>query len=158
MIQCFILTCYQNSFTALHPKHFDRPHLDILSYSKQRHLTILKRCQYSLMKRDRGKRLGPTSPFRFLIVINAPDQNTLIQQCVCVMEKKDANAAVSVFSFSLHPPLWSKQLRGKMTEEEEEEEEGGGERNLLCVRQSMEELESMADSPSPRSGGVNLEI
>lgn len=42
--------------------------------------------------------------------------------------------------------------------EEEEEEEGGGERNLLCVRQSMEELESMADSPSRRSGGVNLEI
>lgn len=40
----------------------------------------------------------------------------------------------------------------------EEEEKRGGERNLLCVRQSMEELESMADSPSPRSGGVNLEI
>lgn len=39
-----------------------------------------------------------------------------------------------------------------------EEEQGGGERNLLCVRQSMEELESMADSPSPRSGGVNFEI
>ncbi len=116
MIQCFILTCYQNSFTALHPKHFDRPHLAILSYSKQRPLTILKRCQYSLMKRDRGKRLGPTSPFRFLIVINAPDQNILIQQCVCVMGKKDANAAVSFFFFSPPPSSLKQTIEGKMTE------------------------------------------
>lgn len=63
----------------------------------------------------------------------------------------------SRFFFFFPPPSSLKQtIEGKMTEEGEEE--GGGERNLLCVRQSMEELESMADSPSPRSGGVNLEI
>lgn len=113
MIQCFILTCYQNSFTALHPKHFDRPHLDILSYSKQRHLTILKRCQYSLMKRDRGKRLGPTSPFRFLIVINAPDQNTLIQQCVCVMGKKGCQCCSLGFFFFPPPSSLKQTIEGE---------------------------------------------
>lgn len=61
----------------------------------------------------------------------------------------------SRFFFSTPPSSLKQTIEGKMTEEEEKR---GGERNLLCVRQSMEELESMADSPSPRSGGVNLEI
>lgn len=48
--------------------------------------------------------------------------------------------------------------RGSREEEEEGREEEEEERKLLCIRHSAEVLASQADSPSPGSQGLNLEI